>query len=334
LKKNQEDTENEKKLNNCRLDLIEEKLINEMAKSRLSVTEAMTKVNGEIDGMRKEWKDPNEFKFMNKITEQFLRKLMDQLNQTISKGLDEFMGQMKGEMNELTSQVNKVKLQLDTKLDQCCKKNEKFTKQLNGVMDRLKEITDQQQSFSSELALNLNHLRQLPSVSPSPKLNNSLSSASFSSMISREDEERQLREDKIRKIWALIRANDSNSTLEAVSLALDLKDEQTITKLLQHFADKHTNFISTIKQDQTVLISLLSQLTLHPLEKEPWKLKFLPDIITSLDMNSVIVKNNLHLFINKLIEKLKSIEKMDNIKVDTANLPLMLFVLNQCKINM
>lgn len=335
LKKNQEDTENEKKLNSCRLDLIEEKLISEMAKSRLTVTEEITKVSNEIEGVRKEWKDPNEFKFMNKITEQFLKKLMDQLNQTISKGLEEFMGQMRSELNDLATRVNKVKTQLDTKLEQCCKKNDKFTKQLNDVMDRFKEISDQQQNFSQELVLNLNHLRQLPSVSPSPKLNNSLSSVSFSSVYSKEDEEKQLKEEKIRKIWTLIRTQDVNKILEAVSLALNLKDEQVITKLLQHFVDKHTSFIGIIKKDQTVLISLLNQLTLHPLEKEPWKIKFLPDIITSLDMNSTIVKNNLHLFINKLIDKLKSIQKMENInKDDTANLPLILFVLNQCKTNM
>lgn len=262
---------------------------------------------------------------MNKITEQFLKKLMEQLNQTISKGLDEFMGQMRNEINDLTVQVNKIKTQMDSKLEHCCKKSDKYSKQLDTVMDRLKEITEQQ-NFSNELVMNLNHLRQLPS----PKLNNSLSSMSFSSMLSKEDEEKQMKEEKIRKIWALIRTQENSKILEAVSLALNLKDEQVITKLLQHFVDKHTFFINIIRKDQTVLISLLNQLTLHPLDKETWKIKFIPDIITSLDMSSIVVKNNLHLFINKLIDKLKAIEKMENInKNDIANLPLILFVLNQ-----
>lgn len=334
LAKNQETLANERTLSNCRLELVEEKLLKEMTKNRLSTGEAITKVNNEVECMRRECKDPNEFKFMNKITESFLRKLMDQLNQTISKGVDEFMGQMKSEMNELQQQVNKIRTQLDTKLDACCKKNEKYTKQLSTVMERLKELSDQQQSFAGELTANLNQLRQLPSVSPSPKplLNNSQSSASFSSIISKEDEERQLREEKIRNVWALVRTQESAKILEAVSLALNLRDEQVITKLLQHFVDKHTSFIGIIKNDQTVLISLLHQMTIQPLEKELWKIKFLPDIITSLDMNSVIVKNNLPLFINKLIDKLKAIDKMDGInKTDVSNISLILFVLNQCK---
>lgn len=334
LAKNQEALANEKTLTNCRLELVEEKLLKEMAKNRLSTNEAITKVNNEVECMRRECKDPNEFKHMNKITEAFLRKLMDQLNQTISKGVEEFMGQMKGEMNELQQQVGKIRTQLDTKLDACCKKNEKYTKQLSTVMDRLKELSDQQQTFAAELTANLSQLRQLPSVSPSPKqlLNNSLSSASFSSIISKEDEERQLREEKIRNVWALVRTGESAKILEAVSLALNLRDEQVITKLLQHFVDKHTSFIGIIKNDQTVLISLLHQMTIQPLEKDLWKIKFLPDIITSLDMNSMIVKKNLPLFINKLIDKLKAIDKMDGInKTDVGNISLILFVLNQCK---
>lgn len=334
LAKNQETLASEKKLSDCRLEMLEEKLLKEMAKNRLSTSEAITKVNQEVECLRRECKDPNELKFMNKIVESFLRKLMEQLNQTISKGLDEFMGQMKSEMNELQQQVNKIRTQLDVKLDQCSKKNEKYTKQLSAVMDRLKELNDQQQGFAGELTANLSQLRQLPSVSPSPKqmLNNSLSSASFSSIISKEDEERQLREEKIRKIWALIRTQESDKILEAVSLALNLRDEQVITKLLQHFVDKHTHFISIIKNDQTVLISLLHQLTIQPLERELWKIKFLPDIITSLDMNSVIVKNHLPLFINKLIEKLKTIDKLAEAnKTDVGNISLILFVLNQCK---
>ena len=337
LAKNQQEAEGEKKVSNCRLDLIEEKLINEMVKNRLTVTESIEKANTEIECLRKEWKDPNEFKFMNKITETFLKKLMDQLNQTISKGLDEFMNQMRTEIGDLNQQVNKIKTQLDTKLDQCCKKNEKYTKQLGSVMDKLKEITDHQQTVSNELVLNLNHLRQLPSISPSPhrQLNNSLSSVSFSSIYSKEDEEKQLKEEKIRNIWTLIRTQENAKILEATSLALNLKDEQVITKLLQNFMDKHTHFISVIKKDQTVLISLLHQLTLQPIEKDVWKIKFLPDIITSLDMNCAIVRNHLPLFINNLIEKLKAIDKMDGInKADVGNLSLVIFVLNQCKTNL
>lgn len=333
LKKNQEMMESERKLNNCRLDLLEEKMLNEINKNNIKVTDALTKVNLEVNNIRREWKDPNEFKFMNKITETFLKKLMDQLNQTISKGLDEFMGQVRNEVQDLNSQVNKIKTQLDTRLDQCCKKNEKYTKQLSGVMDKLKEITDQQQTFSTELTANLNNLRQqFQPISPSPhrQLNNSLSSVSFSSIYSKEDEERQLKE----KIWALIRTQESEKVFEAVGIALNLKDEQVITKVLQHFADKHTSFINIIKKDQTILISLLNQLTLHSLEKDIWKIKYLPDIITSLDMNCSIVKNNLPLFINKLIEKLKAIEKIDGICKQEANIPLILFVLNQCKTNL
>ncbi|RWS14951.1 enhancer of mRNA-decapping protein 4-like isoform X1 [Dinothrombium tinctorium] len=310
-------------------------LMGEIQTFKIQVSKEIKKVNDDLMKAKNELKDASQIKndHFNKIVNNLVKKLMEQMNATVSKGLDEFVNQVKAEFAEVSSQINKLKTTLKNQCDaqkqqqtQLERLIQDFNKQIqscNAQNQQLLKQLQQQQALTQQLL----STERLPgsassrstSMTPQPSFGFPAQltqgfgqSDEYLSSILAQEEKRRAEEERLRQISTIMRkfeSRDLNLMREALVEALNMRDSTLITKVCLLFEKEPETLLSVASTDQTALLSLLNQLSLSDFREEKWKLKFVSAIAPMLDIQSPIVRRNLNTFIGKLVAKLDDVLK-------------------------
>lgn len=293
------------------LNVIENKLLSEIGQLKSTMYSEIVQTRDEIQSIKRDVKDPSNFKVNTKVLDNFLRKMMDQLNVSLCKGMSELVAQVRTETEEIVDKLVKLNVQQATQLETMQQNQARLESKFKEMSEKCNDMLMQQKKFLSQMQqINLTVLPS-PSPSPMPMRGNHVLDPNSLFQTDRQLEQQIQRADTVNLIWKQIRSNNGQAILNGFTAALDLKDEHLLTQILKQFSHNPQALISHIKKDQIVLVSFLNQLTVHSLDKHPWKVKFISETVPLLDIRSSLVQSMLALFIDKLIHKIRDLEKSD-----------------------